>query len=181
MLRDGTKYEAIVGDRAVEIILDGRGTGSEPVRVIIDGKASFCSVGRGPAGTWHLLLDGRSHPLTVEDRSGGRRTVTQRGIRTDVVVRSERDLLLERFGPSARSQTSASEIRAPMPGRVLRIRVEEGQTVNTGDRIIVLEAMKMENELHAGSPGVISVVHVIEGDAVEKDQLLAEIRLPADG
>jgi len=101
--------------------------------------------------------------------------VTHRGTRADVLVASERDRLLERFGPRDRTGDTAQIVRAPMPGLVLRVHVQTGQTVGEGDRLIVLEAMKMENELHAATPGVINAVHVSEGEPVEKDQVLVEI------
>jgi biotin carboxyl carrier protein len=62
-----------------------------------------------------------------------------------------------------------------MPGKILRLLVEPGQYVEEGDPIGILEAMKMENELHASQSGVVHAVHVQPGDDVEKGQVLLEI------
>ena len=65
-------------------------------------------------------------------------------------------------------------LRAPMPGLVIRIDVAEGDTVSPGDGLLIVEAMKMENELRAMAPARVRRVHVSAGDAVEKNQLLVE-------
>jgi biotin carboxyl carrier protein len=62
-----------------------------------------------------------------------------------------------------------------MPGKIIRVMVEPGQKVEEGDPVCVLEAMKMENELHAQRSGTVRAVHVKPGDDVEKDQVLVEI------
>ncbi len=66
-------------------------------------------------------------------------------------------------------------VLAIMPGKIIRVMVEPGQHVEEGDPVCVLEAMKMENELHAHRSGVVRAVHVKMGDDVEKDQVLIEI------
>jgi pyruvate carboxylase subunit B len=65
-----------------------------------------------------------------------------------------------------------------MPGLVLRVEVEAGQIVEAGTGVVVLEAMKMENEIKAPAPGVVKVVHVSEGQAVDKGVPLVEITEP---
>jgi len=65
-----------------------------------------------------------------------------------------------------------------MPGLVLRIEVAEGDAVSEGQGVVIVEAMKMENELRASGAGVVSRVLVAEGEAVEKDQVLVELAAP---
>ena len=72
---------------------------------------------------------------------------------------------------------AASQIKAPMPGRVVRILVAEGQSVDKGTPVIIIEAMKMENEMYAAAPGVVGRLVVAEGDTVEPGQLLCELEL----
>ena len=69
----------------------------------------------------------------------------------------------------------AGAVLAIMPGKIIRVMVELGQQVEEGDPVCVLEAMKMENELHARQSGTVRAVHVKPGDDVEKDQVLVEI------
>lgn len=70
---------------------------------------------------------------------------------------------------------SEGAIKAPMPGKVVKCLVKKGQEVEKGHGVIVIEAMKMENELKAGSEGIIETIHVEEGQSVEAGQLLVSI------
>jgi pyruvate carboxylase subunit B len=75
--------------------------------------------------------------------------------------------------------TGASQLRAPMPGLVLRIQVQQGQAVVAGQPIVALEAMKMENELRATAAGVVQTIAVEPGQAVERGAVLVEFAAPA--
>jgi biotin carboxyl carrier protein len=76
---------------------------------------------------------------------------------------------------SAAVEAGAGAVLAIMPGKIIRVMVEVGQSVKEGESVCVLEAMKMENELHTRQSGVVRTVHVKPGDDVEKDQVLVEI------
>jgi biotin carboxyl carrier protein len=80
-------------------------------------------------------------------------------------------------GPMARrpAQADVGAVLAIMPGKIVRVLVEAGQEVQEGDPLCVLEAMKMESELHAHQDGTVRQVHVRPGDDVERDQVLLEI------
>ena len=91
----------------------------------------------------------------------------------DVVDERTRQLQELTGGPAGR--TSGGTIKAPMPGLVLRVEVEEGQQLEAGEGVIVLEAMKMENEITAPGGGVVSAVHVAEGQTVEKGAPLVDL------
>ena len=77
--------------------------------------------------------------------------------------------------PAAPTAAGAGAVLAIMPGKIIRVLVEVGQQVEEGEPVCVLEAMKMENELHARQSGTVRAVHVKPGDDVEKDQVLVEI------
>jgi len=72
-------------------------------------------------------------------------------------------------------EAGAGAVLAIMPGKIVRVMVEPGQKIEEGDPVCILEAMKMENELHARKSGVVKAVYVKPGDDVEKDQVLVEI------
>ncbi len=72
-------------------------------------------------------------------------------------------------------EAGAGAVLAIMPGKIIRVMVEVGQTVEEGEPVCVLEAMKMENELNARQGGTVKAVYVQTGDDVEKDQVLVEI------
>ncbi len=74
------------------------------------------------------------------------------------------------------SQTGKRELHSPMPGRVLKLLVSEGMSISNGQGLVILEAMKMENELKSDVDGVIDRIHVRESSAVEKSALLLTIQ-----
>jgi pyruvate carboxylase subunit B len=126
------------------------------------------------ADTALVVVDGRPRVVTVE-RDGATTRVWIGGTPVEVAVKTEADLLLEWFGLDAGDAAAEREVRAPMPGLVLRVLAELGQAVEAGDGLVVLEAMKMENELAAPAAGTVAAVHAAPGDAVGKNDLLIEL------
>lgn len=93
----------------------------------------------------------------------------------EIDISSQLDLLIQEMGLSLGSAQIINDIKAPMPGLILDVLVQVGDTVKEGDYLLVLEAMKMENTLTALGDGVVKSVSVIKGEKVEKNQLLIEI------
>ena len=89
-----------------------------------------------------------------------------------VSAKDQFDLLLEKMGLSNLNSPKIGELKAPMPGLVLRIFVKEGDGVSKGDNLLILEAMKMENIIKAPADAVVKTVKIIPGDKVEKAQIL---------
>lgn len=85
------------------------------------------------------------------------------------------DLLIEDMGLSLAAAQVVNDIKAPMPGLILDVQVQEGDEVKEGDYLLVLEAMKMENTLTAPRDGVVKSVGVKKGQTVDKGQLLIEM------
>jgi biotin carboxyl carrier protein len=79
------------------------------------------------------------------------------------------------FKPSGLSNANAGALVTDMPGKVVKVLTTEGAVVNQGDTLLILEAMKMENEIKAGMDGVVKAVHVKEGQAIETGHLMIEI------
>ncbi len=79
------------------------------------------------------------------------------------------------YKPSGLGGADAGELLTKMPGKIVKINVEEGQTVKKGETLIILEAMKMENEIKSGIDGVVKAIHVKEGDALEENVLMLEV------
>jgi biotin carboxyl carrier protein len=132
-------------------------------------------------------IDGREVAATIE-RSPGAATITLNGRRHRVLIAKARDRIFIACGPAsfefvpieetrARGARglAAPEIVAPMPGKVLRIAVNEGDRVDVGDAIVVLEAMKMETTLSAESPAVIKKIRVSAGQMVDHGAVLVEL------
>lgn len=94
--------------------------------------------------------------------------------RYEVKLKDDTDLLLEQLGIIGKSH-KVRHIKAPMPGLVLSINVKEGDRVNKGDGLLILEAMKMENLIKAHSDGKIKKIHIAKGAKVEKNQPMIEM------
>ena len=159
------KFQALVHDRTFDLDLDGD-------TLTVDGEPVAFSFQRITEREALLLLDGRSITFTLEDGDGGTARLTHHGRSLDVRLKNERDLLLESLGMETGESAADRELKAPMPGLVLSILVEPGQEVEVGDGLIVLEAMKMENELRAQHAATVAAVHVAPGAAVGKNDLL---------
>lgn len=84
------------------------------------------------------------------------------------------DLLLEKLGMNNLQQNTAKDIKAPMPGLIFDIQVEEGQEVKKGEPVLILEAMKMENIIKSPGDGIVKLIKVKKGDSVEKNQVLIQ-------
>ena len=78
--------------------------------------------------------------------------------------------------PAPAPAAGATPINAPMPGNILDVRVSAGQAVKSGDVLVILEAMKMENEIMAPADGVVASVHVKKGDTVNSNDLLVTMQ-----
>ncbi|MFN3403719.1 MAG: acetyl-CoA carboxylase biotin carboxyl carrier protein subunit [Cytophagaceae bacterium] len=87
-------------------------------------------------------------------------------------IQDEQDLILEKMGFTKGVGSKINEIKAPMPGLILAIKVQEGQMVKKGDPLIILEAMKMENIIKSPGDGEVKSVFVSQGNSVEKNQIL---------
>ena len=91
-------------------------------------------------------------------------------------VLSDRDILLKRLESGGPAGHAHSEIKAPMPGLVVKILVADGERVKKGAKLIILEAMKMENEIRAAADSEVAEVLVHEGEIVDKDQTIMKLR-----
>ena len=139
--------------------------------VTIDGEPRDVRASPLSPATVLVVADGRPVVATVE-RTGATARVTVGGHIVDVEIRTETDLLLERFGMDVADTAAEREVRAPMPGLVLRVLAAPGDAVEAGQGLVVLEAMKMENEIKATAAGVVAHVHTAAGAAVSRGDLL---------
>ena len=117
-------------------------------------------------GLYSLLVDGLSYQLYVERTAQGYRLALRRH-RFDLTVLSEREWRLQKVAPKQSLASGKLVVAAPMPGLVKSVLVEGGHEVVSGQRLVVLEAMKMENDIIAPREGRIATVHVQAGTVVE--------------
>jgi biotin carboxyl carrier protein len=117
------------------------------------------------AGALHLILDGEAFEFDVQKTDQGQ-DVTLYGTRYSTRVLDERSRALLALGLGGGPASGNETISTSMPGKVVSILVEEGQAVSPGDGIIVVEAMKMENELRCAGEGIVDSILVATGDTV---------------
>ena len=122
-----------------------------------------------------MLIDSQSYEIDVRGNgAGGERVVFMRGTEIPVLVE---DYALAQMRKAAGDSAQARRevlLKAPMPGLVVTVKVEPGQEVKTGDPLLIIEAMKMENVLKALVPGKVKTIHVKGGQSIEKDEKLIE-------
>jgi biotin carboxyl carrier protein len=150
-------------DIEVVVTADGRFTIGE--------KAVDADIRQTGPAQYSVLLDGRSYAMLVSGARGAYRVVVN-SLGYDVSLEDQRHRLLKSFERGAEASTRRTEIRAPMPALVVRIEVAPGDTVAPGKGLVILEAMKMENEIKAHTAGVVKEILVSPGKAVEKNELL---------
>lgn len=127
-------------------------------------------------GRFHILYEGRSFNAEVVEADYVTKQIVLKlnGQRVELQAKDRFDLLLERLGMANATAAKVNELKAPMPGLIVDIRVQPGQTVQKGDPLLVLEAMKMENILKAPADGVVSGLKVVLRDNVQKGQVLVQ-------
>lgn len=124
----------------------------------------------------HLILAGKSIMAELVRIDPESKTIQIRieNKTATLEVRDKFDLLLEKLGMNVDSEKSIQDIKAPMPGMILEIKVKPGDVVKKGDIVLILEAMKMENSIKATGDGIVRNVKVEIKDSVEKNQVLIQ-------
>ena len=158
-------FQISIADRTVEIVLDDG-------RLIVDGRTIEASAEPTTDGHYSVLVDGRSLSISVESGPPVRLRTTEEVWPVEVIGNRER--LLRSAESSDTRARHHFAVRSPMPGLIVKVNVQTGDPVHTGASLLVLEAMKMENEIQATHDGTIGRVHVAPGDAVLKNALLLE-------
>ena len=157
---DGKEFLVeIIDDRHVSVDgkiveVDFESIEEQPVfSLIVDGKSYEAYVYRGEESL-EVLLKGRLYHTNVED---------------------ERERRLRAASGGAVAQSGTYHLKAPMPGLIVTVPVSEGQEVKTGDVLLILESMKMQNELKSPRDGVVGRIHVAAGDSVEQRQKMLSV------
>lgn len=166
------KYIATIEDKVFEIIIDGEN------QIEVNGERyeiDFQYLDED--GVLSLLLNNRSLEAVINEQEDTWEVLT-RGVLYTVQVQDERAYRLAQARGTGPSVTGEAVIKSPMPGLIVSVPVKEGDMVQKGEKVIILESMKMENELRAPRDGIINRVHVSQGDSVEKDQPLVVIGDP---
>ena len=161
-------YFVTVGDRTLEVDLT-------PDGVMVEGeKVQADLLEMDGTEVRSLLLGGKSHRVLATRKSKGVWGMHLQGTHLDARVVDERTRVIEEMTGGPEGGGGPKALKAPMPGLVIRIDVEVGQRLAQGDGLVIVEAMKMENELKMDGEARVKAILVEEGQVVEKDQTLVE-------
>jgi len=154
--------------------------GEKRYEISIDGDVSSAKINGRSVRVDHKSFRGKLHSILTDNTryefeliraNGGFDIWHGAGMLRAEVVDEKTERLRKLMGLSGKG-TKASSLKAPMPGLILKVEVEIGQHVKKGDGLVIIEAMKMENELRAHSSAIIKDIKVKPGQAVEKNQEL---------
>jgi len=164
---------ATVAGREVEVSVEAAEGGRW--RVGIAGEAREVDAREIRPGTWSLIIDGRAYLVDLDKRKKG----TALSSRLAEAVAVIEDARRKRLAKAAHREGLASpgeEVRAPIAGKVVKMLVAVGEQVAVGQGVVVVEAMKMENELVAERGGTVAAVHKEAGQPVETGDLLVTLK-----
>lgn len=163
-----SRYEVRTGDHDHAVGIDGTGA------ITLDGAPVDADIRSIDDAAYSIVLHGTSYLFRLK-RSGERYDVIIDGTPATVTVDNERTRLLRQYKTAAAQSSAVTLIFAPMPALVVRVLAAAGDAVVQGQGLVVLEAMKMENEIKAPRPGVVKQIHVAAGKAVEKGENLVTL------
>ncbi|MNK48134.1 2-oxoglutarate carboxylase large subunit [compost metagenome] len=126
----------------------------------------------------HILYQHKSFRTEIVEVNKAEKTcrIKVNGNTYQISIEDQFDALLKQLGLDNLTANKVSEIKAPMPGLVLKVLVAENTEVKKGDNLLILEAMKMENILKSSTDGTVKKVLVVQGDKVEKNQVLVQFK-----
>lgn len=162
-------YEVTIAEKTYRVELQREGAGW---KCRLDGRELPLDVTAAQTGVLSILIAGKSYEVKQEITASETSIVVGQE-RFSVALRDPRSLRARRGSGAA--EQGVKKITAPMPGKIVRLLAAEGSTVQAGQSVIVIEAMKMQNELKAPKNGVLKKINVSEGAAVEAGQALAEV------
>jgi pyruvate carboxylase subunit B len=161
------RYHVSIGDAVHQVEVDEQG-------VRLNGKRLRAEIVPAGAGLRSFLLEGASHRILAGRTPGGMWSLRLDGRRYFAEVVDDRTRALRALAGEPARSTGVRPLRAPMPGLVVKVEVGPGDAVVQGQGLVVVEAMKMENELRAETAARVKAVHAQPGQTIEKDQLLVE-------
>jgi biotin carboxyl carrier protein len=161
-------YTVTIDQHSYQLSIREAGEGLE---ISLDGKVLHADMVPVAPEVYSLLIDGRSYEVQVRGHEDGYQVFF--GPRHYTVrVENERARMIRKLSAGARAHERSREIKAAMPGLVVKVEVKEGDGVKPGDGLVVVEAMKMENEVRAQQKGVVKQLFVTQGMTVDQGQTL---------
>ncbi len=144
--------------------------------ILVDNSPFSCDFVPLGNNRFHIIQNHQSYTAEVVKADYTAKTfiIKINGVLHELALQDRFDLLLEKLGMNQVNTKKINEVKAPMPGLILDIKVTVGQEVKKGDPIVILEAMKMENILKSPSDGFVKAIKVAVRQNVEKNQVILE-------
>jgi biotin carboxyl carrier protein len=166
------KYYVTIEDRVVEVEVDDTPAGTTAT---IEGRTFAVDLLPVSADKlFSLVVDNQSHEVLVEDVAGGLEVIVG-GELFRIAVQDEWERRLASIQRKTTAVAGETVVKAPMPGQVVGVPVQAGDAVKAGQGLVILSAMKMENEIRSPRDGAVVTVHVAQGDKVEQGAALVTI------
>lgn len=161
---NGTEYNAVIESDNDDIIINGKKFNVHKFRSFTPNITTY-------------LVNNKIMLIEHTPKDKNTSSIIADGFFYDVTVCNEMTEIINKYMASSNADSESGQalVKAPMPGMIVKILVEKGMQVNKGDKILIIEAMKMENSIVAPISGTIKNIHVRENQAVEKEALLTEI------
>ncbi len=160
-------FTAIIKDKISQIDI-------EKDKVLIDNKDFDFDLAKLGGGKYHLISNNKSFAVELISLDKEKKIVDIKVNNNvyQVSLKDKMDELLEKLGMDSLMEAKTEDLAAPMPGLILEIAVEPNQEVEKGDKLLILEAMKMENVIKASGNGIIDKIKAQVGNSVDKGQVL---------
>ena len=144
----------------------------EPLAGSLNDKGFDWDVNQISDNVYHIIKNNQSFNVEVLEAVGQKQRIKVNGTIYKTETIDKFDELLKKLGMEKGAAGKVNELKAPMPGLVLELAVEPGQEVLKGDRLLVLEAMKMENVIKSPTDATVSSIEVKKGETVDKNQVM---------
>lgn len=159
------KYITTINDRKFEIEIQSDGS------VWVNGQRREVDFLALTDSLYSVIMQSTSHEVVVEERDGTYEVLMGGRLYTGTVTDERTQLMKSRRG-GLEADSGEISIKAPMPGLIVAIPISEGQNVTAGQTLIILESMKMQNELKAPRDGIVQRISVQQGETVEQKRVL---------
>jgi biotin carboxyl carrier protein len=157
------RYVTVINDEKFDIQIEKNG------KLLVNGEPRHVDFRALGSSLYSILMDDQSFQVAIEEDQGHHSVLMQGRLYEGQVLDERAMLLAQRHGPAT---TGSGELKAPMPGLIVSINFEIGQTVNQGETCVILESMKMQNEIKAPVSGVVKSIAIKPGDTVNKNDIL---------
>jgi biotin carboxyl carrier protein len=160
------KYVTSTGDESFEIEINGEND------LLVNGQRMVIDF-RSVVGqsVYSLIVNGKSYEALVQPTEEGLEVLLH-GQLFQISIEDERQRRLRQSTGSVTVRRGEFHLKAPMPGLIVTVHVRDGQEVKKGDRMIVLESMKMQNEISSPTDGTVRTLRIKPGDSVDQNQVL---------